>query len=282
MKSPRSTILLLFVSGFLLGGCFNRPPKGTEAFYNRSYGTNQRNKLDIYLPETRDTNTTTVLLVHGGAWVAGDKGGGELRDVRNVLLEAGYAVASMNYRYANEDYRNQMEDMDLAISYLRSNASDWIINGSKFALMGFSAGGHLSLLYAHAFDEENVVKTVISNVGPTDFTDTLFQQYASNYNLWWTVEKLLGATLNEDPALYQEASPLYNWSDKPTLLIYGAMDDLVPAEQGIAMFDTLTANGVIADTIIPAQGTHNVNGPNNIYKGQIESEVILWLGTHLN
>ena len=282
MNYVNSFLFLLLALSVVLGGCFNRPPKGTEAFYNRSYGPHQRNKLDVFLPETRDTNTATVLLLHGGAWVAGDKGGAEMKDIRNLLVNEGFAVASMNYRYACGDYTKQMDDVEGAISYIRSNSQDWKINNSRFALIGLSAGGHLSLLYAHAFDEENVIRTVISVVGPADFTEPIFRQYANNYNLWWTVETLLGTTLSENLSLYEDASPVYNWSDKPTFFIYGAQDDLVPAEHGIAMFDTLTVHGIATDTIVPPLGTHNVYGPNNMYKQQVETEMLQWLSAYLN
>ena len=278
----RFSISIFIVALLFLTGCLNPFPKGTDVFYNRSYGSHSRNKLDIFLPETRDTSTETVVLIHGGAWVGGDKGGAELKEIRNHLLEAGYAVASMNYRYACGDYLKQMEDVDNALALIRNNAHDWIINDQRFGLMGFSAGGHLALLYGHAFDSENVVKTVISNVGPTDLTDSLFHVYASNYNIMWTLESLMGTTFESDSALYAEASPINVWSDCPSLFLYGALDDLVPAEQGIAMFDTLTANGVLADTIIPPLGTHNVYGPNNIYRSEVFVEIENWLNDRLN
>ncbi len=269
------------VLALLFSGCIHFPAQNADVFRNQSYGPHQRNKLDIFLPEHRDSTTTTVVLVHGGAWVAGDKGGGELRDIRNILLESGYAVASINYRYACEDFMKQMEDIAGALDLLRNNAEDWRINDSRFALMGFSAGGHLALLYTHAFDTADVVKTVVSVVGPTDLTDSLFQAYATNYNLWWTVEKLVGTTLIEDATAYQNASPLYNWSNKPTLLVYGAQDDLVPAQQGIALFDTLVSHQIPTDTVVPELGTHNVHGPNNQYKVYVETEVLSWLETFL-
>ena len=280
MFTSKIAVPLLVV--LLFTGCILPFPKGTEALQNQSYGSHQRNKIDVFLPEERDTSTEIILLIHGGAWVAGDKGGAELKDIRNSLLEAGYAVASMNYRYACGDYHKQMEDVDNALNHLSSHATEWNVNSERYALMGFSAGGHLALLYGHAFDSNNRVKTVISNVGPTDLTNSLFHQYINNYNLMYSIEQLLGATFEEDSALYAEASPLFHSSNCPTLFLYGGMDDLVPKEQGIAMFDTLIANGVVADTTIPAQGTHNVYGPNNIYKNQIDNEVLDWLQLHLN
>lgn len=265
-----------------LGGCLFPFPKGTDVFLNQSYGPHQRNKLDVFLPEQHDTATTTVLLIHGGAWIAGDKAGAELKDLRNRLLESGHAVASMNYRYACGDYRKQMEDVENALNHLSTHAVEWNVNPNKFALIGVSAGAHLAMLYSHAFDEAEQVKTVISYVGPTDLTDSLFHQYINNYNLMSTVELLLGATYQQDSALYAEASPLFHTSDCPTLLLYGGMDDLVPKEQGIAMFDTLVANAIITDTTITTKGTHNIYGPGNMYKNALENEVLDWLQLHLN
>ncbi len=36
-----------------------------------SYGADDRQHFDLYLPGVHDENTKTVLLVHGGAWVLG-------------------------------------------------------------------------------------------------------------------------------------------------------------------------------------------------------------------
>jgi len=275
-------IIPLLIGCLFLGGCLLPFPKGTNVLLNQSYGSHQRNKLDVFLPEQHDTSTTTVLLVHGGAWVAGDKAGAELKDLRNKLLDAGHAVASMNYRYACGDYHKQMEDVENALNHLSIHADEWNVNPEKFALIGVSAGGHLALLYAYAFDENEFVKTVISYVGPTDLTNPLFHQYINNYNLMYSLEELLGASYQQDSALYAEASPLFHISNCPTLLLYGGLDDLVPKEQGIALFDTLSAHSVVADTTIPALGTHNIYGPGNQYKNAIEDEVVDWLQLHLN
>lgn len=281
MKKRTQTVGWLGLTLALLGltSCIKPLPDGTETFRNQSYGSHQRNKIDVFLPEVRDTSTRTVVLVHGGAWVGGDKAGQELKDIRNRLLEEGFAVASMNYRYACGDFTKQMEDIDNALLHLQSNASEWIFNPNKFALIGLSAGGHLSLLYSHAFNQNQLVKTVVSIVGPTDLTDPLFHTYASNYNLYWTIETLMGTEFELDSALYAAASPINHPSNIPTLFIYGAQDDLVPAEQGIAFFDTLNQLQFQADTVVPPLGTHSVNGPSNQYKEMIESEITHWLET---
>ena len=40
---------------------------------NVSYGTNSMQLYDIYLPANRDSKTPVILMIHGGAWKAGQK-----------------------------------------------------------------------------------------------------------------------------------------------------------------------------------------------------------------
>lgn len=249
-------------------------------FKNLSYGPHSRNKIDIYLPQQRDTSTAMVLLIHGGGWVAGDKGDWS-QEIINEFLNSGYAVSSMNYRYANGDFHNQMEDIANAIDFMQSKADGWKISQSKFALIGGSAGAHLSLLYAHAFDSTDAVKTVVSIVGPTDMTDPVFHQYATNYGIYFVFEQFFGATFQSNPQLYRDGSPIYNYSNLPTFFISGGLDDLVPAQQSISMFDTLIVHGIIADTTVFNNAGHDVFGPGQVNKLQIYDEVKLWLNIYL-
>src|SRR5690242_5217700 len=46
----------------------------SETQTNISYGVETAQKMDIYLPAGRSTDSTKlIILVHGGAWVSGDK-----------------------------------------------------------------------------------------------------------------------------------------------------------------------------------------------------------------
>ncbi len=250
-------------------------------FKNLSYGSDFHNKIDIYLPQNRDTSTAMVLLIHGGAWVAGDKGDWS-QEIINEFLNSGYAVSSMNYRYANGDFHNQMEDIANAIDFMQSKADGWKINNNKFALIGGSAGAHLSLLYAHAFNSTNAVKTVVSIVGPTDMTDPVFHQYATNYGIYFVFEQFFGTTFQNNPQLYADGSPIYNYSNVPTFFIAGGLDDLVPAQQSISMFDSLTVHGISTDTTVFNNAGHDVFGPGQVNKQQIYDEVKVWMNMYLS
>lgn len=263
----------------LFGSC--KKTNHAVSFKNLSYGSDARNKIDIYLPQNRDTTTAMVLLIHGGGWVAGDKGDWS-QEIINQLLNSGHAVSSMNYRYANGNFHNQMNDIFNAIDFMKSKADGWKINNNKFALIGGSAGAHLSLLYAHAFDSTEAVKTVISIVGPTDMTDPVFHQYATNYGIYFVFEQFFGTSFQSNPQLYASGSPVYNYSDVPSFFICGGLDDLVPAQQSIRMFDTLALHGIAADTTVFNNAGHDVFGPNAVNKQQIYDEVSVWLNMYLN
>ena len=137
------------------------------------------------------------------------------------------------------------------------------------------------LCMSYAFDDEDVVKTVVSLVGPTDMTDPVFHQYAENYQIGYVFEALFGSTFQENPQLYAAGSPIFQFSNVPTFFLCGALDDLVPAEQSIRMFDTLTANGIMTDTTIFNNAGHDLFGPGLVNKDQTYNELLMWLNTHL-
>lgn len=273
--------LLLFPVLFILGisSCIF-PKPATSIHMNEAYGPYTRNKMDVYFPSIHDTNTAVVMLIHGGGWVAGNKTDWTSEQI-NSITQSGYAVAAINYRYGDGDFHHQMEDVRKAIEYINDKSSTWGIGKNKFALMGGSAGGHLSLLYGHGFDSSHMVKAVISLCGPTDMGDSVFQQYANNYAIGYVFQQFLGTTEQANPQVYRDASPVNYHSNVPTLFIHGNLDNLVPPAQSQAMLDTLHFYGITADTTFFGNAGHDVTagGVNN---QQIYSEVKAWLQLYLH
>lgn len=246
------------------------------------YGKDSLQKMDIYLPEGRDMNTKVIFFLHGGAWVWGDKSSDGLEYLRPTLLSEGYAIASINYRKACGDITKQMQDIGLATNTVSAQADNWICNPNKFGLLGRSSGAHLALLYAHTYDQENTVKSVISIVAPTDISDTIFHQYARNADFYWAVDQLVGARFSENPQAYMNASPLHNTSNKPTFFIWGTQDTIVPYHQGIKMFTKLKNEGVITDKFVFTNTGHNIQGPLNVNVAKIRKEILQWLNHTLD
>jgi acetyl esterase/lipase len=88
-------------------------PAGVTTKANLAYGDHERNKLDLYRPKA-DKPLPLVIWVHGGAWEAGDKSGG---NPALPLLAEGYAVAAVNYRFSKHaPFPAQIEDVRAAVA----------------------------------------------------------------------------------------------------------------------------------------------------------------------
>ena len=122
-----------------------------------------------FFPATADAYSPAPLLVwvHGGAWRFGTNQA--LRDtvlrtpageqpntqalMRAAFQQAGWAVASINYRYSHQAlFPGALHDVKEAVRFFRANAAEFGIDPQRIAVAGGSAGGHLSMMVAHTGD----------------------------------------------------------------------------------------------------------------------------------
>lgn len=123
---------------------------------------------------TAETSTAEVsspapllVWVHGGAWRFGTNQalrdtvlrtpGGEQPNtqalMRAAFQQAGWAVASINYRYSHQAlFPGALHDVKEAVRFFRANAHEFGIDPQRIAVAGGSAGGHLSMMVAHTGD----------------------------------------------------------------------------------------------------------------------------------
>jgi acetyl esterase/lipase len=109
------------------------------------YGPHPRNVLDLHLPAEAPASPLPVLVfVHGGGFVAGDKGGpGQaLHDnVGRFAVEHGLIGATINYRFAPEfRFPSGGEDVAQAVAFLSAIAADHGGDPDRIVAMGHSAG----------------------------------------------------------------------------------------------------------------------------------------------
>jgi acetyl esterase/lipase len=237
-------------------------PDGFKVERNIPYvdGGHANQVLDIYLPETAaDKPLPLVIWIHGGAWL----GGSHANPSALFLLEEGYAVASIEYRFSQHAiWPAQAHDCKSAIRFLRANAAKYNIDPDRFAVGGESAGGHLAALIGTSGDVADVegdlgttgvssrVHAVVDEFGPTDLTlmgeqsngRSMIQHDAPDS----PESRLMGGPIQEKQELAKTANPLtyVDKADPPFLILHGDQDNLVPLAQSEILAKALTDAGV--------------------------------------
>ena len=227
-------------------------PLPSLAMFDQPYGHDPLQRYDLFLPAGRTAGTGVVILLHGGAWVTGDKS--YCNGYANHFANAGFAAVSMNYRLAGDSVHcaEMLADIASMISTAGKNAAGWNVAGNRVSLFGYSAGGHLALLYGYSSDIEKKVRSVISLAGVTDVTDSLL---------------LNGNGLLDDIILMAGDGQPVNWApvnpvsfvkntDPPTLFIHGTGDPLVPYTQSTGLYGKLQLCGASARMLLLENETH--------------------------
>ena len=179
-------------------------PAGVRLLRDVAYGSDPRQRMDVYLPP-RAEGAPVLFLVHGGGWRHGDKAHGRL--VQNKVAHwvgQGVVLVSVNYRMLPDAMPDtQARDVALALAQAQQQASTWGADARRFVLMGHSAGAHLvSLLAAspeglRAAGAQPVLGTVALDSGAMDVVQTLQERHAP----------LFDAAFGADPAFWRAVSP---------------------------------------------------------------------------
>ena len=224
---------------------------------NVTYATanNTELKLDLYLPKNKSKPSPTLVLFHGGGWVAGAKE----RNVMYLLpyLSMGWTVVNVEYRIARNSLAPAaVEDCRCALRWLTYRAKDYNIDTSKVVLTGTSAGGHLSLIagmlpVGSPFDRqcltedstrwnsgaEPIVKVaaIVNMFGIADVADIVEGPNAKHYAMEW-----LGSRPDR-LELARQLSPVnYVRPGVPAIItLHGENDDVAPYAGAVKLHQAL-------------------------------------------
>ncbi|MFC4532419.1 alpha/beta hydrolase [Sphaerisporangium dianthi] len=108
-----------------------------------SYGRQSaRQRMDVWW-EPNAGRRPGVFVIHGGWWNSGDKK--YMTEVTRSFAAMGYTVFNINYRLSQEAaWPAQRTDTLAAIAAARRHADFFSFDPDRYAVVGFSAGGHLA------------------------------------------------------------------------------------------------------------------------------------------
>ncbi|HWD89428.1 MAG TPA: alpha/beta hydrolase [Mucilaginibacter sp.] len=276
MKRLFILIFLITLSAQLLAQDTNRVldifPKGTRLYSNVAYAgdTLKKHLLDIYEPAETKDSYPLIIWIHGGAWMSNDKYAdmSYMKQTLKAFIDSGYAVASIDYRWSTTAvFPAQMQDCNQAIDFLYKNAQWYRLDKKRFALIGFSAGGHLANLlglsnnntvkyfYADGVKPEFKIRVVLDFYGPSNFFTLKGNDSKDPRN---PITLLLGGTVADKPDLAKEASPIayIDKHDPPFLIVQGEKDESVNPDQSTSLNSRLQSAGVTSEVIIVPGAPH--------------------------
>jgi acetyl esterase/lipase len=130
------------------------PYAGVKLTRDIKYGSDERNRLDLFLPASGGKNLAVLVYIHGGGFVGGDKKSAAFPYYDNVMLWAvrhGMAGVNMTYRLAPANkWPSGNEDVANVIRWIQAHGAEQGIDTKRIYLMGQSAGAsHAAQYIAH-------------------------------------------------------------------------------------------------------------------------------------
>ena len=251
-------------------------------------------KMDILKPQSK-TPLPAIVYVTGGGFINANKDNGI--QLRMHLAEAGYVVASIEYRVApTAVFPQPLEDVKASIRYLRANANKFNIDPDRIGIVGGSAGGYLTAMAGvtsgtttfdkgENLDQSSSVKAAVDLYGLSDLTrigddysDAVKEAHKSagaTEALWVNGSPVFGGRdggILADPAAAKAADPMtyVGKNSAPMLLMHGTKDFVVSPSQTDLLFQALQKHNIPSKRYLVEGAAHG-----GVYWDQAEALSII-------
>lgn len=135
-------------------------PDNITQVENQQYRQNDKDGyLDVFYPEGTQKPLPTIVWVHGGAWVSGDKD--NIDNYQKILAGKGFTTVSVDYSIAPEHkYPLPLHQLNDALGYLEKNAERLHIDRNQIVLAGDSAGSQIVAQMANMVTSPSYAKAI--------------------------------------------------------------------------------------------------------------------------
>ncbi len=265
--------------------------------------------FDYYCPPSGDGPFPTIINIHGGAWIIGNKGSENRPMASRYFASQGYCVFDIQYGlghfpedptienllrfiqgFLGRDMLNKSYTIpEIALQvvgnftdYLAAHAAEYKVNTSCIYVTGNSAGGHLTGLflgwnntYRNVFNQTLKLKGLMLFYCPANMTH-LYLTHVNDplgklVNLETYMTKIFGGTPEANKSLFDAISPvkLVDASAPPCLIMHGEKDNMVPFVEALQLKQALDAAGRPAILLTFPFQGHAFDYSFNSYGGQV-------------
>ncbi len=253
-------------------------------------------KMTVLVPRTEDLKPAVVYFPGGGFTTSAHE---KWIQMRLALANAGFVVASAEYRTVPDIFPALLNDAKAAVRYLRAHAEEFGIDPDRIGALGDSAGGYVVQMLGATngekgwdtgdyLDKSSDVQAVVSVYGISDLTN-IGAGYAPEIQKVHESPAVTEALLVFGPAFGTnpgssvaiekekalEASPIghVDGTEPPFLLMHGDEDPLVSPVQSAQMFEKLKEKNVDVQHIVLKGAKH---GDLPWYQPNVIGTVVEW------
>jgi len=217
-----------------------QPAKAGETPPLKRLGNVSKPTITIYRPKAELDNGAAVLVAPGGGYsiLAWEHEGTQVAEWLNSL---GVTVVLLKYRVPKraDNSLAAAQDAQRAMSLVRSKAAEWKIDPMRIGMLGFSAGGHLTVWTSTNSDKRSydaIDETDKVSCKP-DFSVMIYP----------------GGLLEKDGTMKPEINIT---KDTPASFVAVAYDDKGCFDSCMSLVKALKANNVSAELHVYSSGGH--------------------------
>lgn len=222
-------------------------------------------QLDIAMPIDGEGPFPAIVFIFGATVIEGSRH--QYSDEIGFAANRGYVGVTIDYQVNQilagthtAPFPTQIGQAKCAIQWLRANADEYQIDKERIGIIGYSAGGYISLMLALTDPSDGIesacgdsefpssVQAAVGLAAPIDLTCR--QSGCQVFGVGFT--EFLGGTRDEIPDVYLEASPIHYVSDNdpPILSIMGELDEVVPPAQGELLDSAMSDAGLTHELVV--------------------------------
>ncbi|MEO8577723.1 MAG: alpha/beta hydrolase [Gemmatimonadales bacterium] len=208
-----------------------------------AYGSDSRQRLDVYRPRARGNPAPVVVFLYGGRWQSGSKD--QYRLLGDALARRGVVVVVPDYRlYPEVKFPAWVEDAAQAVKWTRNNIERLGGDTARIWMVGHSSGAHTAVLLAlddrylrDAGLPANAMRGYVSIAGPVDtvWTDADVQALMGPPEGW--------------PATYPRTH-IREERETNLLFLHGSQDKTVSASNSITLAVRIRKSGGCARAVV--------------------------------
>ena len=166
------------------------PFQGEFSFFkNISYGLNERNRLDLLVPNQNKLEGV-VIFFHGGAFLFGTKEDlyeGEQQKIISSILNENIAVVNAEYTFISDENSNgvisSLEDGAAVIDFIKNKSLFLGIPPGKIILAGISAGAGIAQWNGFREESNSEVKGILATIAQSTYDLYQWEELFPDFSL---------------------------------------------------------------------------------------------------